>query len=69
MQKDLRIHNRAILTLLLPAILFLFAVGWLIQCEGLRTRVRPPQKKQAATEKNEIQMQIATTEEPEEYND
>ena len=68
MQRDLRIRNRAILILLLPATLFLFAVGWLLQCEGLRTRARPPQEKQAATENNEIQMQIAMTEEPEEYN-
>ena len=68
MHKDLRIRNLAILILLLPAILFLFAVGWVIHCQGLRTLALPPQEKQAVTEKDEIEMQIAIAEEPEEYN-
>lgn len=66
--RDMRIRNRLILILLLPVTVFLFAAGWLLQYEGLRTYVHPPRKKQATTQNNGIQMQIAVTEEPEEYN-
>jgi CHASE3 domain sensor protein len=68
-QTDLRIRNRAILILLLPVTIFLFAAGWLLYCLGDRNYTRAPQRKQTAAQTNEIQIQIATAEEPEEIND
>jgi CHASE3 domain sensor protein len=68
-QTDLRIRNRAILILLLPVTIFLFAFGWLLYSFGGRSYTRAPQRKQAAAQTDEIQIQIATAEEPEEIND
>jgi hypothetical protein len=65
----MRIRNRLIFTLLMPVTIFLFAVGWLLQCFGERTCTQPQQIKQAPLQTNGIQIHIATAEEREEYND
>jgi hypothetical protein len=68
--RDLRIRNRTILLLLLPATLFLFTFGWLLYCLGdLRSQTRPPSRKQARTEDNGIQIHVATVEESQQYNE
>jgi hypothetical protein len=63
------IRNRPIITLLLPAIIFLFAVGWLLYSLGERRRKPPQQAKHTTTKEDKIEIHIAMTEEPEEYND
>jgi hypothetical protein len=47
----------------------LFAAGWILYCFGERSYTRAPQRKQNAAQTDEIQIQIATAEEPEEIND
>jgi CHASE3 domain sensor protein len=67
MHRDMRIRNRLILILLLPATLFLFAVGWLLYSLGER-RLKPPQQAEHTTTKEDkMEIHIAVTEEPEEY--
>jgi hypothetical protein len=69
-QRDLRVRNRTILLLLLPATLFLFTFGWLLYCLGdLRSQTLPPPRKQARTQDNGIQMHVATIEESQQYNE
>jgi hypothetical protein len=47
----------------------LFAAGWILYYFGDRSYTRAPQRKQTAAQTDEIQIQIATAEEPEEIND
>jgi uncharacterized membrane protein len=54
---------------LLPVTIFLFVFGWLLYSFGDRSYTRAPQRKQTAAQTDEIQIQIATAEEPEEIND
>jgi hypothetical protein len=67
--RHMPIRNRPIITLLLPAIIFLFAVGWLLYSLGERRRKPPQQAKHTTTKEDKIEIHIAMTEEPEEYND
>ncbi|MGD0978798.1 MAG: hypothetical protein ABR962_06605 [Candidatus Bathyarchaeia archaeon] len=68
-QRDLRIRNRTILLLFLPTTLFLFAAGWLLYCFGDRSQTRPPQRKQAQTQDDGIQIHVATIGESQQYNE
>jgi hypothetical protein len=68
-QRDLRIRNRAILTVLFPIISFLFAVGWLLQYFGESKNIRALRIRQTTTRSDEMQFQIASTEEFEECDD
>jgi len=68
-QRDLRIRNRAILSVLFPVIFFLFAIGWLLKYFGKNKNIRALRTKQTTTRSDEIQFQIASTEEFEESDD
>lgn len=65
-QKDLRRRNHAIRILLLPAIIFLFTIGWLLYCEGRPANRSILQGKITSTQDDGIQMQIVTFQEAEE---
>jgi len=60
------IRDRPTIIFLLPAIIYLFAVGWLLYSLGERRRKPSQQAKHTTTEEDKIEIHVAMTEEPEE---